>query len=198
MFSTEYAHDFYSAIGLKRKYTGEPYYVHTDAVRKLVQSVTDDEQAADLANLHDHIEELKEATLSAADLKRLSKFTIKGIHDLFGTAVTMEVMDLTDSYESWRFPSMNRSTRKFYEAAKFSRVSLRVRVVKLADLIDNSADIAKHDHGFAKIYVKEKEMIVDQIASNIPSGDASLQSAFAELLKIAKERLADLNSLLVK
>jgi acetylornithine/succinyldiaminopimelate/putrescine aminotransferase len=49
------AHQF---VGQTRKYTGEPYEVHPDAVRALVETVTKDPATLAAAHLHDVVEDV--------------------------------------------------------------------------------------------------------------------------------------------
>jgi hypothetical protein len=47
---------------------------------------------------------------------------------------------------------------------------LKAKTIKLADLIDNSLDIQKHDPNFAKVYMQEKKALLEVLRE----GDATL------------------------
>ena len=49
------------------------------------------------------------------------------------------------------------------ESFRLGKVSRRSQTIKYADLLDNSADILRNDPKFAKVYLKEKEMILNQM-----------------------------------
>lgn len=130
--------------GQVRKYTGEPYINHCEAVAELVRSVpghTPEMVAAAL--LHDTIED--------------TGTTRDQIAAEFGEVVAALVMELTDQIPK---SSGNRATRKRLEAERLATVSLAAKNIKLADLIDNSRTIVPRDPGFARVYLKEKARIL--------------------------------------
>lgn len=151
----EKAHD-----GQIRKYTGEPYIIHPVAVALLVASIDSDNNMVAAALLHDVVED--------TDIK------LSVISKEFGADIAYLVEGLTDI----SIPSDgNRKTRKEIDRAHISKFSPRVKTIKLADLIDNSKSIVKHDPEFAKTYMHEKKAILEvlqdgdtflfQIASSI-------------------------------
>lgn len=128
----------------KRKYTGDPYIRHPEAVAALVRGVPHTEEMLAAAWLHDTVEDT-EAT--ARDIERL-----------FGPAVAALVEQLTDVS---RPSDGNRKLRKAKDREHTSRSSPEAKTVKLADLIDNSRSIAAHDPDFAAVYLEEKRLLLE-------------------------------------
>jgi (p)ppGpp synthase/HD superfamily hydrolase len=143
----------------KRKYTGEPYIVHPIEVMKIVQTVEHDEAMLAAALLHDVVED--------------TDVTIEVIADTFGEDVASLVDDLTDVSKP---EDGNRKTRKALDRAHSAKASARAQTIKLADLISNSADILKNDPKFAKVYLAEKELLLEVLTK----GDAVLRKQAAQ------------------
>lgn len=135
----------HEAVGQKRKYTGEPYWKHPQAVAMILSkasSYTEEMLAA--AYLHDVVED--------------TSVSIEMIHEMFGTKVAELVAGLTDV----SVPSDgNRETRKAIDRAHTALQSPQCKTIKLADLIHNSESIMKYDKEFAKVYLKEKELLLE-------------------------------------
>jgi (p)ppGpp synthase/HD superfamily hydrolase len=128
----------------KRKYTGEPYYVHLEEVAGLVQTAKDvDVNMIIAALLHDAVED----TWVPLWLVRV----------LFGSDVAGLVSDLTDAS---RPEDGNRAVRKAIDRAHSAAASARAQTVKLADLLSNTRSITLHDAKFAKVYMAEKELLL--------------------------------------
>ena len=128
----------------KRKYTGEPYYVHLEEVAGLVQTAKDvDVNMIIAALLHDAVED----TWVPLWLVRV----------LFGSDVAGLVSDLTDAS---RPEDGNRAVRKAIDRAHSANASSRAQTVKLADLLSNTRSITLHDAKFAKVYMAEKELLL--------------------------------------
>jgi len=128
----------HAAVGQKRKYDGAPYIVHPQRVADIVRTYggSDDQIAA--AYLHDVVED--------------TQVDIDTIRDMFGDTIADLVSDLTDvscSYDG------NRATRKSIDMEHTLCGSVDAQFVKLADIIDNSRDIAENDPSFWKVYQKE-------------------------------------------
>ena len=123
----------------KRKYTGDPYYVHLDEVRNIVKQAggTVEQQAAAL--LHDTVEDTNTTPM---DITRE-----------FGPKIAKLVVELTDVSKP---EDGNRKTRKAIDRDKLAGVSAEAQTVKYADLISNGKDIAQNDPKFAKVYHAEK------------------------------------------
>ncbi|OUU25130.1 MAG: hypothetical protein CBB97_10330 [Candidatus Endolissoclinum sp. TMED37] len=123
----------------KRKYTGDPYYVHLDEVRNIVKKAggTVEQQAAAL--LHDTVED---TSVTPADITQE-----------FGPKIAKLVVELTDVSKP---EDGNRKVRKGIDRDKLAGVSAEAQTVKYADLISNGKDIAQNDPKFAKVYHAEK------------------------------------------
>lgn len=153
------AHEAHDSIGQKRKYTGEPYWVHTDEVASIVQADKGDEDMIIAAHLHDIIEDV---------------FPINPHYDLyliastFGDDVTRIVSELTDEYTRENYPHMKRAQRKDMERRRIATISLAAKTVKLADLISNTKSIVLHDPDFAKTYLKEKSELLEVLKDGSP------------------------------
>jgi (p)ppGpp synthase/HD superfamily hydrolase len=141
------AHEAHDSIGQKRKYTGEPYWVHTDAVASIVSSVTSDEDMIAAAHLHDVLEDV---------FPILNGWNYRRIEETFGSRVAEMVLDLTDSYTKEACPNLNRAARKAKELERISKISVEAKTIKLADLLDNTVSIVSYDKDFAKVYLREK------------------------------------------
>lgn len=165
-----FAHKAHDAIGQKRKYTGNPYWVHTDAVAGIVRRVTDNPDVLAAAHLHDVIEDVYPIK---------PQYNLGRIQTLFGLAVADLVEHLTDKYTKEYYPNLNRKARKKAEAERLSQVPADAQTVKLADLIDNGLDIVKNDPGFAVTFLREKE----DILKGLTNGNAYLQTIAWEVLE---------------
>jgi hypothetical protein len=71
------------------------------------------------------------------------------------------VVELTDVYTKENFPDLNRRARKEMEAKRLGEISSRAQTIKYADLLDNGEDIMKNDPSFGRVYIKEKERILN-------------------------------------
>jgi (p)ppGpp synthase/HD superfamily hydrolase len=157
----QFAHEAHDSIGQKRKYTGEPYWVHTDEVALIVSSVTNDEDMIAAAHLHDVLEDVTGINPVYNRVKIMATFGVDVVH---------LVDDLTDVYVREAFPSFNRSHRKRLERERIGKTSAPAKTIKLADLISNTKSIVQHDEGFAKTYLKEKFELLGFLAD----GDSTL------------------------
>lgn len=136
-----------------RKYTGEPYWYHVFEVAKIVSKYEDG--AIEIALGHDLLEDT-----NCTESKLESQLLSLG-YDLLNTDFIVQgIIDLTDVYTPEDFPDLNRANRKAFEAERLSSINPLSQSIKYADLIHNSQSIAKYDPGFAKIYFKEKRMIL--------------------------------------
>ena len=59
-----------------------------------------------------------------------------------------------------------------------SIASARAQTIKLADLINNTSSIVKHDTKFAKVYLREKALLLDVLTR----GDITLWRQAKDLL----------------
>lgn len=130
--------------GQVRKYTFEPYIKHPIEVMQIVSSVEHTEDMLAAALLHDVVED---CGISLSEIK-----------DEFGWTIALTVGDLTDVSK----PSDgNRQKRKEIDRLHTNQALPHSKTIKLADLISNSKSIVKHDPEFAKVYIKEKELLLE-------------------------------------
>ena len=151
----------------KRKYTGEPYFVHLDEVANLVELVGGTEPMIVAAYLHDVIED--------------TSTTLETIKKEFGWYSALLVNWLTDISK----PSDgNREIRKNMDRCHLAMAIPEAKTIKLADLISNAKSIVQHDRHFAVVYLKEKELLLpflkegNQILYKM-AGDILIQSKLA-------------------
>ena len=124
------------------------------------QSVTDDPEMIAAAWLHDTVED--------------TPATLDDIEEYFGASVAELVEELTDVSK----PSDgNRAQRKAIDRLHSAQASARSKTVKLADLIDNCKDIARHDERFARVFLVEMGALLKVLAE----GD---QNLFGEASKL--------------
>lgn len=135
----------HAAVGQKRKYTGEDYIVHPIEVCDLLQyaKFSNDEMRA-AALLHDVVED--------------TQVTLDLIRKEFGKCVETLVEGLTDISKT---EDGNRAVRKEIDRQHTAKQSAACKTIKLADLISNSRSILKYDKDFAKVYLKEKELLLE-------------------------------------
>ncbi len=147
----------------KRKYTGEPYINHPQAVALLVKSVPHTDEMVAAAWLHDVVED--------------TGTPLADIEEVFGKEVAALVEQVTDVS---RPTDGNHKTRKEMDREHLASASAAAQTIKIADLIDNSKSIMQHDPEFAAVYLQEKRALLEVLTE----GDATL---FAMAKKIVDE-----------
>ena len=129
----------------KRKYTGEPYINHPVAVAQIVASRTQGIAMIAAALLHDVLED--------------TDATVKDLEDFgLGFDIARLVVELTDVSKP---EDGNRAVRKEMDRQHTAEASDWAKTVKLADLIDNTESIMEHDEDFAKVYMREKQALLE-------------------------------------
>jgi len=143
-----FAHKAHDSIDQKRKYTGESYWTHTDAVASVVAKAGGSEDMICAAHLHDIIEDITHLcpTVYNETVIRLK----------FGDNVANLVVELTDVFTKEKYPTWNRAKRHAEEAKRLATISQDAKLIKICDLINNTESIVAHDPNFARIYLKEK------------------------------------------
>ena len=129
--------------GQTRKYTGEPYIVHPLAVMEIVKTVDHTEEMLMAAVLHDTVEDCD--------------VTLDQIAFNFGHVVADLVEELTDVSKP---EDGNRAFRKAMDREHSAQASRSGQTIKIADLLDNTKSITEHDKDFAKVYMKEKALLL--------------------------------------
>jgi len=157
----EFATEAHAAVNQVRKYTGEPYIVHPAAVASLVQRVKHTPEMLAAAWLHDTVED----TNVIHDEIRLE----------FGRVVGNYVWFLTDIS---RPTDGNRAARKLIDRRHIFDAPPEAKTVKLADIIDNTRSIVQHDPEFAKIYLVEKALLLNELWNG---DEVMLRLAYDEL-----------------
>lgn len=128
-----------------RKHDAAPYTAHLDGVVAILKrhDVTDPVIIA-AAYLHDTVEK--------------TDTSVGEIIDLFGTDVARLVYWLTDDDRG------NRKVRKLMSAWRLSRAPWEAKLIKLADLVDNTQHIVEHDAESAPGYILEKKQTMWMMA----------------------------------
>lgn len=154
--------------GQKRKYTNDHYWVHPIEVSQIVASVPHSEEMLIAALGHDQLED--------------TKMTSETIERFFGPVVVELILGLTDVSK----PSDgNRTQRKEIDRQHTAQASPEAKTIKLADLISNSKSICEHDKEFAKVYIKEKELLLEVLTE----GDPTLYAQAKDFVNKAKKEL---------
>jgi (p)ppGpp synthase/HD superfamily hydrolase len=154
--------------GQVRKYTGEPYINHPIEVAKIVYSVLHTKAMLCAALLHDVIEDCS--------------VTYDEVVEQFGEEVALLVNWLSDRSKP---EDGNRAYRKEIDRIWISVADPQAKTIKLADLISNSRSILQHDKEFAKVYIKEKELLLEVLTE----GDATLYAQAMDIVVKAKKEL---------
>jgi (p)ppGpp synthase/HD superfamily hydrolase len=149
----DFATKAHGDIGQVRKYTGDPYIIHPASVAKRVSKVSNDENLVVAAWLHDTVED--------------TEATLEDIQNEFGK----DIHDLVESLTDISTPKDgNRAKRKEIDRQHTALGSPGAHTVKLADLIDNADSIMEYDQGFAKVFIKEKKLLLEVLSD----GDQTL------------------------
>lgn len=156
----------------KRKYTGEPYFNHCEEVANIVRTESkswgNDEDVIAAAYLHDVVED--------------TDATIEDIKRIFGKRISQLVSEVTDISK----PSDgNRKIRKEIDKQHLAAASAAGQTIKLADLISNSKSIAEHDLDFARVYLAEKEKLLEILTK----GDRGLFDLAYKTLQESQKKL---------
>jgi len=130
--------------GQFRKYTNEPYINHPMAVAEIIKSLGYSEEIVSAALLHDVVEDCN--------------VPLEEIKSRFGERVADLVEMVTDVS---KHEHGNRAIRKEIDKNHIARADHYGKTIKLADLIHNTMSITKHDKSFAKIYLQEKERLLE-------------------------------------
>lgn len=158
----------HAAIDHRRKYTGEPYIVHPIEVAEIVRAAGGTDVMIAAAYLHDVVEDTP-TTLTEILLE-------------FGFEVANLVGWLTDVSKP---EDGNRAARKGIDLKHSASAPAEAHTVKLADLISNTASITKHDPKFAKLYIREKDLLLDVLTK----GDRGLHKRATKQVKDYKDSL---------
>jgi (p)ppGpp synthase/HD superfamily hydrolase len=131
--------------GQLRKYTNEPYINHSIRVVEMVSKHTTNEHVIAAAYLHDVVEDCG--------------VTIRKINGMFGYRVGAMVQDVTKVSSHL---NGDRDFRLQLEIDHLKNALVESKIIKIADIIDNTKDICEHDIEFAKVYLPEKYAILHE------------------------------------
>lgn len=157
------AHD---SIRQVRKYTGEPYWVHTESVANLVASFGGTVEMVTAALFHDILEDVFPLD---------SYYNEELIRTLYGEKVASLVVELTDTFTKENYPNLGRKERKQGERERLAKASDEGKLIKLCDLIDNTKSIVEFDPKFARTYLQEKSALLPLLRN--PYTEAAWQIA---------------------
>lgn len=188
--STVFAHKLHDAANQVRKFTGKPYWSHTDAVRETVESVTSNKVTIAAADVHDILEDIgRNARLAKSDPVLADAGSFENLVIQFGLETAFIVFELSNEFDKAKYPGLGRKERKLLETMRLSFVSPVAKLVKLADIISNTADIRESgaDPMYVKMYLEEKQAMVGVIWQGVQSLDPNIYSAtmINHLLEIA-------------
>lgn len=137
--------------GQKRKYSSDPYIFHPARVAGLVATTRIcDECTISAAWLHDVIEDC-------------GRSAPNDLLPRFGITVASLVDDLTDRSDG---TGKIRAERKQMERERLQGVSVKAKVIKLCDRLDNIRDMVTCDSPkFARLYVQETTLLIEAIGN---------------------------------
>ena len=136
-------------FGQTRKYSGDAYVTHPIRVAARVAIQTDDEYVIAAAFLHDTLED--------------TEATFDDLVKHYGLRVALIVKELTDVFTPENYPDQNRAWRKRQEAYRLGRASEDAKLIKRADIADNTESIEREDPNFAKVYLAEKAFLLAEM-----------------------------------
>jgi guanosine-3',5'-bis(diphosphate) 3'-pyrophosphohydrolase len=179
-----FAHKAHDMIQQKRKYTGQPYWVHVDAVAETVKKFGGTPDMIMAAYLHDYKEDVIPALFDANRIDELIELE-KHYDRIVTPAANKLVYELTDVFVTNVYPTQGRNWRKAQEAARIAKISNEAKTIKLADLLDNTVSIVQHDPDFAITYLKEKARIMQGLVG----GNRDLYKIVEKQLENAVDKL---------
>lgn len=170
----------------ERKYTNIPYWTHCLVVAERA-SEYGVKLGFEIGLCHDLIED---TSCTLPDL--LMFLMLHGYDNKEALFITSCVNDLTDKYTKTQYPKLNRKARKELEAERLGTSHPCAQSVKYCDLMDNIVSICEHDPEFAKIYLKEKQMIL----SRMRDGDSKIREDCQRQLEDCQKQLEETNKAL--
>ncbi|MGJ4953109.1 HD domain-containing protein [Bradyrhizobium sp. HKCCYLS20291] len=127
-----------------RKYTGVPYWHHLEEVACILLRYSSNPIVVAAGWLHDTIEDT-DTTHAQLEVE-------------FNAAIADLVLEVSDVS---RPEHGNRPMRKRLDRQYLAGASAFGQMIKCADTISNTRDIAKHDHRFAReVYIPEKSALI--------------------------------------
>lgn len=149
--SMNFAYGAHTGAGQVRKYSDENYMIHPLEVATILiknaKNVTTDMICAAL--LHDVVED------TSVSLNVIETFAGKPVRDL--------VDWLTDVSKP---EDGNRAMRKAIDRKHTHEAPYEAQTIKVCDLIANTLDITRADPDFAKVYIKEKKLLLEGMSAD--------------------------------
>ena len=164
--------------GQLRKYSDEPYVTHCIQVAELLSSLGYD--YIEIALCHDLLEDTECTHQHLYD-------ELMEIGYACGetTSICFHVKELTDVFTHEKYPKRNRTWRKIAELGRLVNTTYKSQTVKYADLIHNTSSIVDGDIGFARLYLDEKEVLLEFMNN----GHIEMYRDCLTSLRSAKEKL---------
>ncbi|MGK7390377.1 MAG: HD domain-containing protein [Candidatus Cyclobacteriaceae bacterium M2_1C_046] len=147
----------------KRKYSEEKYIRHPERVMKLCSEYNDELTVLAAALLHDVLEDTPVTT------EELERYLLNIMDRKAALETISLVVDLTDIYTKANFPQFNRKERKKLEAKRLQDAHPKAQTVKYADIIDNSIDITQNDPDFARVFLREGKLLLNNMNKGNPA-----------------------------
>lgn len=139
--------------GQLRKYTQQPYIMHPADVANIVRGVPHTEEMLAAAWLHDVVEDCG-VTLETIALE-----------------ISNDVACLVGWLSDVSTPNDgNRKVRKAIDRNHIANAPADAQTVKIADLISNTESLVKYDPDFARVYLREKNLLLNVLTK----GDRTL------------------------
>ena len=158
----------------RRKYLDIPYWTHVIEVSEICRTAIIPYQCHDSEDIY--------VAALAHDLLEDTLITEERLEKDWGSSVTELVIQLTDPS---RPEDGNREQRKLIDREHYIGACPCSQTIKLADLISNTQSILAFDRNFAKMYLREKQLLLPLLKNGAP-----------ELLEIANNILIKYNEFL--
>lgn len=141
----------------KRKYTNEPYWNHPLAVAKIAYGYCPYPGVIEIALCHDVVED------KCCTFDELFDFLINYYEIEQSNEIMNGVIALTDIYTPESCPDWNRNKRKKCEAERLANIKPMYQTIKYCDLMHNTTSIVENDIEFAKVYLTEKQYLLEKM-----------------------------------
>jgi len=155
--------------GQVRKYTGDPYVVHPATVAALMFHIGLSPDAVIAAFLHDVVEDCGR-TYDDLLTHGFSEKTVKYVYELTDPPNDWkgyEVAPLNWTVEDGPYKN-NRKGRKAHCRLRLSLAPAEAQSIKVGDLIDNTKSIVEFDKDFARLYMHEKDLLLNDLTKADP------------------------------
>lgn len=152
--AVRFARKAHESIDQRRKYTNEPYFNHPKEVAALLVALAEgsiSEHQIAAAYLHDVVED--------------TPVTLAEIRREFGPKIASLVAELTNVSKP---EDGNRARRKQIDREHLRQASPEAKSIKLADVISNVTGIARLDPEFARVYLVEKQALLEELTDGDP------------------------------